>query len=100
MSDVFGFLLGVVIVGIIALLVYEDAKNRNLVNNSWGLKTPGSWAIAVFFFAIIFLSGYLITRGPTREELSVFLLKNCPKCGAPIMDGGKYCVNCGEKLYS
>lgn len=69
---------------IVALWVYVDAQNRDLSNNSWGIKSPIGWAIVTFLIMIIFLPGYLVTRGPTKGELNIFTKKYCPYCGTKL----------------
>jgi len=87
---------GFVIAGIIAILVYNDASQRNLSNNTW-IKSPIGWAIAVFLFMIVFLPAYYVTRGPTKKELFVYQTKYCNTCGAKIEKASNVCNQCGAK---
>lgn len=91
-----GILLGLLIAAAIAFFVYDDAKQRNLKNNSW-IKSPAGWAIGVFLLAIIFLPAYYVTRGPTKRELYVFQKKQCVVCDEKIDVFDKVCPICGSK---
>lgn len=90
-----GLLLGLIIAAVIALLVYSDAKQRNLRMNPW-IKSPTGWAIAVFLFALIFLPAYYITRGPTLQELYVFQKKQCVVCDETLDMFATKCSKCGS----
>ena len=91
-----GLFLGLLIAAIIAILVYYDAKQRNLINNPW-IKTASGWAIGVFFLLIIFLPVYFVTRGPTKRELYVFQKKQCIICDITIDMFEDVCPYCGGK---
>ena len=92
-----GYLLfGLLAAAIIAIFVYSDAKQRNLINNPW-IKSPASWAIGVFLLLIIFLPAYYVTRGPLKRELYVFQTKQCVVCDEKIDMIDEICPKCGTK---
>ncbi len=61
-----GLFLGLLIAAIIAILVYYDAKQRNLINNPW-IKTASGWAIGVFFYKLFFYQ-YTLSQEDRRKE--------------------------------
>lgn len=81
---------------VVAALVYEDAKKRDFSNNKWA-KTPGDWALGVFFLMIVFLPLYIMNRGPEKVDLRP-VARFCPNCGAALAQGNSTCLECGVKI--
>ena len=42
--------------------------------------------------------GKTVAKGKFCPECGHKFATNCPKCNAPIADGAKFCLECGEKL--
>lgn len=103
-----GFVL--VISGVIAAVVWNDAKNL-------GKKNAPLWAVGTFLVLIVVLPIYLIFRSkgmigiPWKtqlEESSQATLRRaespspstmfCPECGKTIPRSSKFCKECGAKL--
>jgi len=85
-------LLGLIIVFLIAVWVYSDAKAR-------GEAQPGLWAVGTFLLAIIVLPVWLIKRPPKREALQDSNgLKRCPFCAEDIKLAAVVCKHCHREL--
>lgn len=73
-------LIGLLILGAISLWAYQDANKRG--------ENGLLWAIAIFFFLIIFLPWYLIVRKPLASNM----VANVP----PQIGGSTLCHSCGK----
>lgn len=89
-------LIWILLALVVAAYVYEDAKKRDLSNNKWA-KTPGNWALGVFFLMIVFLPLYIMNRGPEKGDLRP-VESFCGNCGARLTQVNGTCTVCGAKL--
>ena len=95
MSDMVGYLGGIVIAGLVAAWVYRDAESRG--DNGIG------WAFGVFMLMIVVLPIYFIRRKPKQPPADILLNnaipeKVCLKCGAKLAASAKFCETCGTKI--
>lgn len=97
-------LFGIVIAGLAAYWVYNDAKGRGHEKG-----TAIMWSVGTFVLLIIFLPLYLIFgRKPklTRREEPVIdiesvpadQLMHCPMCGKKVQNDFKTCPYCSHTL--
>jgi hypothetical protein len=76
-------LFGLLIAGLVAVWVYQDARDR-------GAHQPGLWAVGTFLLMILVLPMWLLTR-PAKGSGS---LRACPHCAESIQYAATVCRFC------
>jgi p-aminobenzoyl-glutamate transporter AbgT len=58
----------ILLVFVVALAVYLDARARDWRGSGYAHYSPLFWAVAVFLFVIVFVPGYLVARASSRPR--------------------------------
>lgn len=86
------FLVGLIVAGVVAFLVVQDAaalRDEEVRILGSSNISPGLWGTGVFLFMIIFLPAYLFVRSSHKRQLTM----RCPSCGSPVTYPGM-CSSC------
>jgi len=87
------YVVGLVIAGVVAVFVYQDAvnwRNEELAVLGQSTVSPGLWGFGVFMLMIVFLPIYLIRRSSAKGRL----MRVCPWCGQRIAIRTQVCPYC------
>jgi len=87
------YLVGMVIAGIVAIFIYQDAanwRNEEIAVLGQSSVRPGLWSFGVFMLMIIFLPIYLIQRSSAKGRL----MRLCPWCSQRIAIRTRVCPYC------
>lgn len=99
-ANLIGLVIGLMLAGILAYFVQQDAKKVGMSET-----TASLWGCGTFLFAIVFLPLYLLFRLVHGDKSNQIIqtqqpinLRKCPYCAEMIQKEAKLCKHCKQEV--